>query len=79
MLGLSIKILFGIFIFDKITNFMDPNITHIENVIEVSAQDQIEQVIDKFCSDLQDNYHIFENVCCEDEYDNIQGDLILFI
>jgi hypothetical protein len=63
----------------KITNLMDPNITNIENVEEVSAQNQIGQVIDNFCNDIQDNYHIFENMCCEDEYDNIQGDLILFI
>lgn len=63
----------------KITNLMDPNITNIENVEEVSAQNQIGQVIDNFCNDIQDNYHIFENICCDDEYDNIQGDLILFI
>lgn len=58
---------------------MDPNIAHIENVEEVSAQDQLEQVIDKFCNDIQDNFHIFENMCCDDEYDNTQGDLVLFI
>ena len=79
MLALSIKELFGIFIVDKITNFMDPNITNIEHVEEVSVQEQIEQVIDNFCNDIQDNFHIFENICCDDEYDNIQGDLTLFI
>lgn len=76
---MSIKILFGIFIVDKITNFMDPNITNIEHVEEVSAQGKLEQVIDKFCNDIQDNFHIFENMCCDDAYDNTQGDLVLFI
>lgn len=58
---------------------MDPNITNIENVEEVSAQNQIEQIIDNFCNDVQDNFHIFENICCDD-YDNTQGgDIVLFI
>lgn len=76
---MSIKTSFIIFILDNFTNFMDPNITHIENVEEISVQNQFGQLIDNFCNDLQDNYHIFENMCCDDEYDNIQGDLVLFI
>jgi hypothetical protein len=77
---LSINKLFDIFIVEKkITILMDPNITNIENVEEMSAQNQIGHFIDNFCNDIQDNYHIFENICCEDEYDNIQGDLVLFI
>jgi hypothetical protein len=59
---------------------MDPNTTNIENVEEISAQDQLELVIDEFCNDLQDNFHIFENICCDNGYDNTQGgDSILFI
>lgn len=74
-----IKTSFTIFILDKFTNFMDPNITNIENVEEISVQNQFGQIIDNFCNDLQDNHHIFENMCCDDDYDNIQGDLVLFI